>query len=966
MDRVAAIGAASLSHRGTAARATDRRGCGSRSVPRSQVHHDRGCCRPETHLALFQKYRWGTSRRTGPPWSAGSGCPSTSQAIHALPSLTSARGRLVVYPVCERASTCVAAGSGRATARRSSTDTPVKRHAELRPRRHAVDVAVVLRWGQGVDLLPVPRHRLLDESVDGERPVAARQARPGLGGQDRPTGPGVVLTRRQPWIKLGCPAAAESTGEQGHPRTLRVARCTANGDATGPKRALCGHSSSADGASPVRPDWAAWIAVQPLPAAPLFATALVASGAITLSRGTADQRLARRAARRPRASSQVVIVAGETGSGKSTQLPKLCLEAGRGVAGLIGHTQPRRDRRPHDRRAPRQRARHVGRRGGRLHRALQRPRRRRDARARDDRRHPPRRDPARPHAAPLRHAHRRRGARAQPQHRLHPRLPAPAAAATPRPHRRRHVGDDRHGSLRRPLRHRRCRRAGHRGHRPHVSRSRSATDRSARLRRRPRPGAGGRRRRRRARTGRSRRRARVPVRRARDPRHRRRVAPASSATTPRCCRCTPGSRRPSSTASSSRTAAGASCSARTSPRRRSRCPACATSSTPARRGSPATAAVSRCSGCRSSRCRRRRRTNAPGRCGRVGPGICIRLYSEDDFAARPEFTEPEILRTNLASVILQMTAIGLGDVAAFPFVEPPDSAAVRDGYLLLEELAAIGPADPGGARPLTPIGRRLARLPVDPRLGRMVLEADRHGCVREVLVIAAALSIQDPRERPLAERAAGRRGPPPLRRRRARTCCRSSRCGTTSAPSSGSGRPTSSASCAVPSTSTTSGCGSGRTCSASSARSPATSGIRVCRPDGTSGTVHPDHVHQSVLAGLLSHLGFRDRDPREFRGARGATFVIAPGSVLAKKPPRWVMAAELVETNRVWARRVAIGPTGVGRAHRRPPRQALVQRAAVGSSQRSRHRHRDGDAVRPADRQRPHRRLRPCRPGGGA
>ena len=134
-----------------------------------------------------------------------------------------------------------------------------------------------------------------------------------------------------------------------------------------------------------------------------------------------------------------------------------------------------------------------------------------------------------------------------------------------------------------------------------------------------------------------------------------------------------------------------------------------------------------------------------GRCGRVAPGICIRLYGEDDFAARPAFTEPEILRTNLGAVILQMLDIGLGDVAAFPFVEAPDTATIRDGHLLLDELGAITGAADGGDRRLTAIGKRLARLPVDPRLGRMVLEAERHGCVREVLVIAAALSMQDPR-----------------------------------------------------------------------------------------------------------------------------------------------------------------------------------------------------------------------------
>ncbi len=288
-----------------------------------------------------------------------------------------------------------------------------------------------------------------------------------------------------------------------------------------------------------------------------------------------------------------------------------------------------------------------------------------------------------------------------------------------------------------------------------------------------------------------------------------------------------------------------------------------------------------------------------GRCGRVAAGTCIRLYSEEDFAARPEFTEPEILRTNLASVILQMTAIGLGDVAAFPFVEPPDAAAIRDGYLLLEELAAIGPASDDGIRPLTSIGRRLARLPVDPRLGRMVLEADRHGCVREVLVIAAALSIQDPRERPVDERAQAdashRRfdvaGSDLLSLVALWDYLRAEQ----RARSSNQFR---------------------KLCRAeylnylrvrewqdlfSQLRRVAGDlGIRAGSEAG-----QPDHVHQSVMAGLLSHLGFRERDAREFRGARGAEFVIAPGSVLAKRPPRWVMAAELVETNRVWARRVA-------------------------------------------------------------
>ena len=143
-----------------------------------------------------------------------------------------------------------------------------------------------------------------------------------------------------------------------------------------------------------------------------------------------------------------------------------------------------------------------------------------------------------------------------------------------------------------------------------------------------------------------------------------------------------------------------------------------------------------------------------GRCGRVSEGICIRLYSEDDFLSRPEFTDPEILRTNLASVILQMTALGLGDIAAFPFVEAPDKRNIQDGVRLLEELGAITTDEQQSAYKLTPLGRQLSQLPVDPRLARMVLEAQKHGCVREAMIITSALSIQDPRERPMDKQQA--------------------------------------------------------------------------------------------------------------------------------------------------------------------------------------------------------------------
>ncbi|MGE5210546.1 MAG: ATP-dependent RNA helicase HrpA, partial [Acidobacteriota bacterium] len=291
-----------------------------------------------------------------------------------------------------------------------------------------------------------------------------------------------------------------------------------------------------------------------------------------------------------------------------------------------------------------------------------------------------------------------------------------------------------------------------------------------------------------------------------------------------------------------------------------------------------------------------------GRCGRVAPGICIRLYSSDDFDARPEFTEPEILRTNLASVILQMTAIGLGDVAKFPFVEPPDRHAIRDGYALLDELAAIQAPIDGvrdGPRKLTKIGRDLARLPVDPRLGRMVLEADRLGCVREVLVIASALSIQDPRERPQDKRELAnefhnrfkvegsdllsivalwdhlRTQQRELSGNQFRRMCRKEYLNYLRV----------------------------REWMDLFSQLRRIAGQLKIRP--TTHESHPDHIHQAVLAGLLSHIGMRDRETREFVGARQSRFVIAPGSVLTRRPPPWVMAAELVETNQLYARRVA-------------------------------------------------------------
>jgi ATP-dependent helicase HrpA len=293
-----------------------------------------------------------------------------------------------------------------------------------------------------------------------------------------------------------------------------------------------------------------------------------------------------------------------------------------------------------------------------------------------------------------------------------------------------------------------------------------------------------------------------------------------------------------------------------------------------------------------------------GRCGRVAEGICIRLYTEEDFLARPEFTEPEILRTNLASVILAMTALGLGDIAAFPFVEPPDHRQIRDGVALLEELGALQPDATDARRRLTPIGRSLARLPVDPRLARMVLEADRNGCVDEMLVITAALSIQDPRERPVDKQQAADQSHRRFADDRSDFLSYwrlwSYLQEQQKALSSSAFR---------------------RMCRAEflhylrvrewqdlhgQLRTVARSlGIKAtARPVGDDAELDALVVplHTSLLAGLLSHIGLWDTEKREYVGARGARFAPWPGSALFKKPPRWVMAGELVETARLWGR----------------------------------------------------------------
>lgn len=303
-----------------------------------------------------------------------------------------------------------------------------------------------------------------------------------------------------------------------------------------------------------------------------------------------------------------------------------------------------------------------------------------------------------------------------------------------------------------------------------------------------------------------------------------------------------------------------------------------------------------------------------GRCGRVADGICIRLYSQDDFEGRPDFTEPEVQRTSLASVILQMTSLGLGDIAAFPFVDAPDSRQVADGIRLLEELqafdmgyAAEAPSAPprrgrGRGRRLTAYGRSLARLPLDPRLGRMLLEADQLGCTREVLVIVAALSMQDPRERPADKQTQADQAHARFRDEHSDFISLLNLWRYLKEQQKA-----------------LSGSAFRRLC-----RTEYLHYLRVrewqdlhaqlrqaCRqqdidPDRATAAKgeepQADVIHQALLAGLLSHIGLRDEVKRDYLGARGARFAISPGSTLFRRQPSWVMSAELVETSRLWAR----------------------------------------------------------------
>ena len=285
-----------------------------------------------------------------------------------------------------------------------------------------------------------------------------------------------------------------------------------------------------------------------------------------------------------------------------------------------------------------------------------------------------------------------------------------------------------------------------------------------------------------------------------------------------------------------------------------------------------------------------------GRCGRVEAGVCLRLYSEQDFQQRPEFTDPEIKRTNLAAVVLQMLSLGLGKVEAFPFINPPDPRMVRDGYKLLQELGAV---TAGGA--LTAVGKQLARLPVDPRLGRMVLAAKEHGVLDEILVIAAALAVQDPRDRPTdkqqqADQSHARFRHPrsdfmawlnlwryyeeqrqALSQNQLRKLCQREFLSFMRMREW---------------------------------RDIHTQLTIACRQQQLKprGSLPEEEnyqgIHIALLSGLLSNIAQFD-EGRDYLGSRNRKLQIFPGSSLARKKPKWLVAAEIVETSRVFAREVA-------------------------------------------------------------
>ncbi|MGH6609808.1 MAG: DUF3418 domain-containing protein, partial [Burkholderiaceae bacterium] len=282
-----------------------------------------------------------------------------------------------------------------------------------------------------------------------------------------------------------------------------------------------------------------------------------------------------------------------------------------------------------------------------------------------------------------------------------------------------------------------------------------------------------------------------------------------------------------------------------------------------------------------------------GRCGRESEGVCIRLYAEDEFATRAPFTPPEVLRTNLASVSLQMAALELGEPQDFPFLDPPDTRLINDGYRLLQELKAVDES-----RVVTSLGRQIAALPLDPRLARMLLAASHHACLAEMLIIAAFLAGQDPRERPSdAQQQADQKH------------------ALFADPRSDFIAVLNLWNAYAEQSAALSGSQLRRWC-----REHFISFLRMrewqelhrqlgetaveleLRPNQNAAAY--GDLHQAILTGFLGNIGALD-EKREYEGARGTRFVIAPGTPLASKPPQWVVAASLMETTRLYARMLA-------------------------------------------------------------
>ena len=284
-----------------------------------------------------------------------------------------------------------------------------------------------------------------------------------------------------------------------------------------------------------------------------------------------------------------------------------------------------------------------------------------------------------------------------------------------------------------------------------------------------------------------------------------------------------------------------------------------------------------------------------GRCGRVSNGICVRLYSEQDFDGRPEFTEPEILRSSLASVILRMAALRLGDINDFPFIEAPSSRLVTDGYQLLQELGAVD-----SHRKITETGLQLARLPLDPRVGRMILAAKHESCLKEILIIASVLSMQDPRERPMDKREAADNAHTKF---------------------AGEGSDFMSYLKLWDFYDNALNTKKSNKDLLNQCHSNFLSFLRLKEWRELHGQIKQitdemefklndkeanfEQIHKALLAGLLGNIGFKDGDNDSYSGARGIRFHIAPGSTLKKTRPKWVIAAELVDTTKLYARCVA-------------------------------------------------------------